>query len=99
RRASELLNKGATLMVAPFFFCVPKGPSRALARVCVPWARYTRHMEKTVRVFSSFKDADLADAAADMRLTPQERLQLVIELRDRRHPDAAKQGLARVCRI
>jgi hypothetical protein len=34
-----------------------------------------------------------------MAMTPAERVRLVIELRDRRHPDAAKQGLARVCRI
>ena len=56
-------------------------------------------VEKTVRVFSSFKDADDADARADAELTPEQRIQIVIELRDRRHPDAAKQGLARVCRI
>jgi hypothetical protein len=30
-------------------------------------------------------------------MSPEARLQLVIELRDRRHPDAANQGLARVC--
>jgi hypothetical protein len=32
-------------------------------------------------------------------LTPEERIRIVIELRDRRHPDAVKQGLARVCRV
>lgn len=56
-------------------------------------------MEKTVKIFSSFKDADEADARADMSMLPEERLRIVIELRDRRHPDAFKQGLARVCRI
>jgi len=34
-----------------------------------------------------------------MAMSPDERIRLVIELRDRRYPDAAKQGLARVCRI
>jgi hypothetical protein len=56
-------------------------------------------MEKTVKIFSSFKDADEADARNHMSMSPEERLRIVIELRDRRHPDAAKQGLARVCRI
>jgi hypothetical protein len=32
-------------------------------------------------------------------MQPDERLRIVIELRDRRHPDAIKQGLARVSRV
>ncbi|MBV8846977.1 MAG: hypothetical protein JO307_29565 [Bryobacterales bacterium] len=56
-------------------------------------------MEKVVRVFDSLREADEADARTDAKLTPQERLSIVMELRDRRHPDAIKQGLARVCRI
>jgi hypothetical protein len=56
-------------------------------------------VKRTVRVFSSFQEADEANARADAALTPEERIQIVIELRDRRHPDAAQQGLARVCRI
>ena len=60
---------------------------------------YNLSLEKTVRIFSNFKDADEADAREHMAMSPTERIQLVIELRDRRHPDAAKQGLARVCRI
>ena len=39
------------------------------------------------------------DARDYMAMTPEERIQIVIELRDGRHPGAAKQGLARVCRI
>ena len=62
-------------------------------------ATYNVAVEKTVRIFSSFKDADEASVREDMAMTPAERIRLVIELRDRRHPDAAKQGLARVCRI
>lgn len=53
-------------------------------------------MEKTVRIFSNLRDADEAIAREDMAMSPDERIKLVIELRDRRHPDAAKQGLARV---
>jgi hypothetical protein len=51
-------------------------------------------VEKTVRVFSSFEEADQADALADACLTPQERLRIVDELREQAHPDAFKQGLA-----
>lgn len=56
-------------------------------------------VEKTIRIFSSFKEADEADDIAAAQMSPQERIQIVIELRDRRHPDAARQGLARVCRV
>ena len=65
------------------------------------WHRllYNVAVEKSVQGFSSFQEHDLATAREDMRLTPAERIQIVIELRDRQHPDAAKQGLARVCRI
>jgi len=56
-------------------------------------------VEKTVRIFSSFKEADEAEAREHKAMSPDERIRLLIELRDRRHPDAAKQGLARVCRI
>jgi len=54
-------------------------------------------VEKTVRIFSGFRDPDEADVREHMAMSPDERIRLVIELRDRRH--AAKQGLARVCRI
>ena len=56
-------------------------------------------MEKKVRVFRSFEEADQADARADSHMTPQERLRIVDELRERAHPDALKQGLTRVCRV
>lgn len=46
--------------------------------------------EKRVRAFNSFEDADKADARGDAAMSPEERLNVVIELRDRRHPDAAK---------
>jgi hypothetical protein len=56
-------------------------------------------VEKTVRVFTSFADADEADARSDAAMSYEERLNILIELRDRRHPDAAKQRLARVYRV
>ena len=56
-------------------------------------------MEKTVRIFASFAEADEADARQDAARTPAERLRVLIDLRDRRHPDAAEQGLARVARV
>jgi hypothetical protein len=56
-------------------------------------------VEKTVRVFANFEDADEADALDDAAMSPQERLNIVIELRNRRHPDAAEQRLARVYRV
>jgi hypothetical protein len=60
---------------------------------------YNVAVEKKVRIFSSFKEADEANARDDMAMSPEERVKLVIELRDLRHPDAAQQGLARVCRV
>jgi len=58
-----------------------------------------KFMEKVVRVFHGHAEADEADALYDAQLTPEERIRIAIELRDRRHPDAAQQGLERVCRI
>ena len=60
---------------------------------------YNSSVEKTVRIFASLEDADAADARWDAAMPPGERLKMAIELRDRRHPDAAKQGLARVSRV
>ena len=60
---------------------------------------YNNSMEKVVRIFHSHAEADEADALWDAQLTPEERIRMAIELRDRRHPDAAQQGLARVCRV
>jgi hypothetical protein len=56
-------------------------------------------MEKRVQIFDSADAADEADARDDARMSPAERIQVVIELRNRHYPDAAQQRLARVCRI
>ena len=72
-------------------------------RHCPPWQThptgYNTSVEKTARVFANFADADEADARDDAALSSAERLKILIELRDRRHPDAAEQRLARVCRV
>lgn len=54
--------------------------------------RYNVRVEKTVRIFTSLKDADEADVRSDMKMSPEERIRIVIELRDHRHSDAAEQG-------
>ena len=59
---------------------------------------YNTSVEKKVRVFSSFEEADEADARDDAAMSPEERLNILIGLRDSRHPDAAEQRLARVSR-
>jgi hypothetical protein len=56
-------------------------------------------VERTVKVFASFEDADKADARYDAAMSPEKRLNILIELRDRRHPDAAEHRLARVSRV
>ena len=56
-------------------------------------------MEKVVRVFDSFEEADTADALSSAQLTPQQRASIFFELRERAHPDAFKQGFARVYRV
>lgn len=62
-------------------------------------SRDNRKVEKVVRVFATLQEADRADALAYARMTPAERLKIAMDLRDARHPDALKQGLARVCRV
>jgi hypothetical protein len=61
-------------------------------------------MEKVIRVFHSFSEADAADAAEDCRMTPEHRVAMVFELRERLYPDAAQpdaaqQEFARVYRV
>ena len=56
-------------------------------------------MEKVVRVFDSFEEADTADAISRTQMSPQQRVGIFFELRERAHPDAFKQGFARVYRV
>jgi hypothetical protein len=56
-------------------------------------------MEKTVRIFHSFEEADAAGVGDNLRMTPQERIARVLELRRLFYPDADPQGFSRVYRI
>jgi hypothetical protein len=56
-------------------------------------------VEKVVRIFSSFEEADAADVAEDLRTTPEQRIAILLELQERMYPDAAEQRFERVCRI
>jgi len=55
-------------------------------------------VEKKVVVFVSLAEAAQADAREDAARSPEVWLNILIALRDSRHPDAAEQRLARVSR-
>ena len=48
-------------------------------------------MEKVVRVFDTFEEADAADALSRAQMTPQQRVDIFFELLERAHLDAFKQ--------
>lgn len=56
-------------------------------------------MERTVRVFNSFQEADEADDREYAAMTPEERLKIGIHLREIIYGDGAEQRLARVYRV
>ena len=56
-------------------------------------------MAKVCRIFHNHKEADAADAGEDLRMTPEQRIEAVLELQSWVYPDAAEQGFTRVCRI
>lgn len=56
-------------------------------------------MEKTVRIFTNFADAEAADIEEDMRMNPEQRISIVLDLQKRIYPSAAEQGFEKVCRI
>ena len=56
-------------------------------------------MEKVIRTFDTFEEADAADALSRSRLTPQQRAEIFFDLRHRADPDASKQRFARVYRV
>ena len=66
-----------------------------------PALRYTVGMERVARVFSSPEASDRADDAYYAALTPEARVDLLLELvaRYRESLGEADPGLARVCRI
>lgn len=57
-------------------------------------------MEMVVRKFNSFADADAADLEARASLSPQQRVAMFFEIRERSHPDDAfTQRFAPVYRV
>ena len=58
-------------------------------------------MNKTVVKFNSFADAQRADRRYYLSLTPQQRLDILLELvaRHRDTHDDAAEGPARICRV
>ena len=56
-------------------------------------------MEKVIRVFDSFEEADEADTLFRSRLTPGQRVDMFFEIRERARNDAAEPRLERVCRV
>jgi hypothetical protein len=57
-------------------------------------------MEKVARVFATFAEAEVAEAAYYRSLTPQNRLAILLELTDQGRSDhEPQQGLERVYRI
>jgi hypothetical protein len=56
-------------------------------------------MEKVIRKFASFQEAEAAEIEDDLAMTPEQRVAMVLELQARIYPNAAQQGFARVYRI
>jgi hypothetical protein len=56
-------------------------------------------VEKVVRIFRSFAEADKADAAYYRSLTPIQRLEILFELIAGAHPDEIEQRSKRVYRV
>jgi uncharacterized protein YdeI (YjbR/CyaY-like superfamily) len=56
-------------------------------------------VEKAVRIFHSFAEADKAEVEYHRSLTPEQRLEILFDLVKSQQPDEAEQRLERVCRI
>jgi hypothetical protein len=56
-------------------------------------------VEKVIRIFRSFAEADKADFEYYQSLTPEQRLDILGELISLAQPDETKQRLKRVCRV
>ena len=56
-------------------------------------------MEKIVKVFDNFEEADSADALFRSRLTQAQRVDMFFEIRERARKHAAEPRLERVCRV
>lgn len=62
---------------------------------------YNERMERVVRTFHQFADAEEADAEFYASLTPQERLDILLEIVNQvvESSGEAAKGLERVCRV
>ncbi len=56
-------------------------------------------MEKVVRIFHSFDEADEADFRERQSMTPEERVEVFLAIQQRGFRNAADERLARVCRV
>ncbi len=56
-------------------------------------------MEKVVRIFQSFKEADEAGDRARQSMTPEDRIEVFLGIQQRALRNAADQRLARVYRV
>jgi len=59
-------------------------------------------MEKSIQVFHSFAEAEKANKAYDLSLSPAERVEILLELRAQwqdKKPNEASEGFKRVYRI
>ena len=56
-------------------------------------------MEKVARIFKSFAEADAADAKEDLHISPEKRIEMLLELQERFFGNATQQRFARVYRI
>lgn len=56
-------------------------------------------MEKAVHIFRRFEEADAADVEENLRLTPEERIHIVLELQNRMLPDGPPKEFERDYRI
>ena len=52
-----------------------------------------------IRKFDSFEEADAANLQERLRMTPEQRVEIFFQLRERFHPDAFTKGFARVYRV
>ncbi len=56
-------------------------------------------MEKVVRVFKSFEEADAATDKERQAMTPEQRVEVFLALQQGAYRNAADARLARVCRV
>ena len=71
-------------------------------RCLLPNQRHCGHnigMEKVARKFSSYAESERADREYYRSLTPQQRVDIVLELVARTQTDETDQGFARVYRV